>query len=159
MITRERLERSEYGRSLLALFSRQELYEVTDWGNDDSDDKMHNRVGDRRHVTHLGMDNANVVTSLIADSGRTFDNGETIHTLVLDIDHPAWLMPSTTPGHYHLYIDVPGGIPVVAYSNLLDALANARVIEAGFAGASKARGFTSVRLPWIQKEKGPKQHD
>lgn len=155
MITRERLERSEYGRGLLAFISRHVLYEVTDWGNDDSSTKQENRVGDR-HKVYSGMSNANVVTSLHMDEDE-IDGPQ--HALVLDIDMPAWLIPSTTPGHYHLYVDVPGGIPRAEYDALLDALVNARVIEPGYAGASKARVFTSVRLPWIKKETGPKQHD
>lgn len=148
VITKERLERTEYGRGLLAFISKAVLYMVTDWGNDDSDDKLNNAPGDRHKAA--GMNNANVVTSL-RDDGR--------HRVVLDIDHPAWLMPSTTPGHYHLYIDVPGGIERMEYAKLLDALVNANVIEPGYAGASIARGFTSVRLPWITKQKGVKQHD
>lgn len=149
MITRDRLEKSVYGRGLLMLISQLTHYEVTDWGNDDSGTKGENRPGDRRKVLS-GMNNANVAAS-------TRDDGN--HALLLDIDHPAWLVPSTTPEHYHLYVNVPGGIEPEKYSALLTALADAGVIEWGYASASIARGWTSVRLPWIQKEKGPKQHD
>lgn len=151
MITQERLSTSTYGAQFLSLITRKlRLYHVIDWGNDDSDDKQSNRPGDRAFVTAL--QDANVVTS------RHFATAG--HALVLDIDHPTWLMPSTTPGHYHLYVDVPGGITNEKYKTLLEALANAGVIEWGYASASIARGFTSVRLPWVQKEKGgPKQHD
>lgn len=158
MITRERLEKSEFGRGLLALMSRLDVYEVTDWGNDDSQTKGENRPGDRRKVS-TGMNNANVVTSLLSDEPVSFDAEPRRHALVLDIDHPAWLVPSTTPGHYHLYVDVPGGIEPEKYSTLLTALADAGVIEWGYAAASIARGWTSVRLPWIQKKTGAKQHD
>lgn len=150
MITRERLKQSAYGRNLLRLYRRLTPYHVSDWGNNDSEDKEHNGPSTREQVTSVSM--ANVITSLHRDgSGR--------HALVLDIDHPAWLIPSTTPEHYHLYVDVPGGIEASEYWEVLTALANARVIESGYAGASAARGFTSVRLPWEQKEKGPTQHD
>lgn len=152
MITRERLERSQYGKRLLYLISNSVLYKVTDWGNDDSQTKQENRPGDRVLVT-TGMNNANVVTSLRDDEYAT----PNMHRVVLDIDHPSWLMPSTTPDHYHLYIDVPGGIEQDKYLALLTALADAGVIEWGYASASAARGFTSVRLPWIEKEKGPVQ--
>lgn len=37
MITRERLESSEFGRGLLTLFSTLTPYFVKDWGNDDSE--------------------------------------------------------------------------------------------------------------------------
>ena len=160
MITRERLSSTTYGRSLLTLYERLVPYNVTDWGNDDSGTKQDNRPGDREEVGDLM--NANVITSLRKpDPNDPFADEvpDERHALVLDIDHPSWLMPSTTPGHFHLYVDVPGGISKTDYANLLDALANAGVIEPGYAGASKARGFTSVRFPWIEKEKGPKQHD
>ena len=63
---------------------------------------------------------------------------------------PAWLIPSSTPGHSHLYVDV--SIREDAYFQLLDALANAGVIQRGYADASKRRGGTALRLPWIKKE-------
>jgi len=159
MITRERLMHSDYGKGLLALYDRLVSYKVKDWGNDDSNDKDNNRPGDREEVPIVEA--ANVITSLHRPDPFDLLNetDDPRHALVLDIDHPSWLMPSTTPGHYHLYVDVPGGIPSTEYYLLLTALANARVIEAGYAGASAARGFTSVRLPWVAKEKGPKQHD
>lgn len=155
MITRERLNKSEYGRGLLKFLDRLVPYNVTDWGNDDSDSRDQNRVGDREQVATL--DEANVVSSRLTHDSVGFET--TRHALVIDIDHPSWLIPSTTPGHYHLYVDTPSGIKREDYDALLDALANAGVIEAGYAGASKARGYTSVRLPWVQKEKGWRQHD
>jgi len=159
VITRKAVASTAYGKSLLKFFGLLTPYLVTDWGNDDSDDKANNRPGDREEVSNI--DDANVITSLI-DEGDPWDAilGEPRHQVVLDIDHPAWLVKSTTPDHYHLYIDVPGGISNENYNALLDALANARVIEAGYAGASKARGFTSCRLPWVAKDKtGAKEHD
>lgn len=143
MITRERLKRSEYGRGLL--YENLIPYFVKDWGNDDSDDKASNRPSDREEASSLNE--ANVITSLRTDE-LSFDQ----HALVIDIDHPSWLIPSTTPGHYHLYVDV--SIESHTYWKLLDALAKAGVIESGYAGASKDRGFTSVRLPWVEKVKG-----
>ncbi len=72
-----------------------------------------------------------------------------LHTIMLDLDVPAVLVPSTTPGHSHLYIDVP--LTWGSYRTLLDALAACKVLEKGFAEASKKRGFTALRLPWIKK--------
>ncbi len=37
------------------------------------------------------------------------------------------------------------------YVTMLDALAYAGIIEPGYAEASKARGFSAVRLPWVSK--------
>lgn len=88
------------------------------------------------------VDEAHVVSSLRTD-GR--------HAIVLDIDHDSWLVKSSTPGHYHLYIDVPDGIPVPEWFTLMRALANAGVIEDGYMRASLDRGHSDVRLPWIKK--------
>jgi hypothetical protein len=71
------------------------------------------------------------------------------HTIMLDLDVPATLVPSTTEGHSHLYIDVE--LDYEAYAHLLRALRDAGVIQPGFARQLKARGFTALRLPWKRK--------
>lgn len=76
----------------------------------------------------------------------------THHTVMLDIDAPARLVPSTTPGHYHLYIDI--AVTWESYEPLLDALANAGVIQRGYADASIQRQGTCLRLPWVRKFEG-----
>jgi hypothetical protein len=89
------------------------------------------------------LDEANVITSAVkATAGMT-------HKVVLDIDLPAKLVPSSTEGHFHLYIDHEVAWP--KYEALLDALADAGIVEQGYVGASVARGFTAARLPWIRK--------
>lgn len=72
------------------------------------------------------------------------------HTVMLDIDRPVRLVPSTTPGHWHLYIDV--AMPWWRYRKLLRALKNAGIIEPGYYSASVARRCTALRLPWVKKE-------
>lgn len=74
-----------------------------------------------------------------------------MHRPILDIDLPAALIPSSTPGHYHLYIDKP--MEWDRYEDLLDALSAVGIIEEGYASASCDREYTSVRLPWIKKSK------
>ena len=76
-----------------------------------------------------------------------------MHRPVLDIDFPAALIPSSTPGHFHLYLDKQ--MNFATYVILLDALAAAGVIEKGYASVSKARGYTSARLPWVKKTPRP----
>lgn len=93
---------------------------------------------------------ANVVTSQHLGTGKIMLS-ERKHALLLDIDHPAWLVKSSTEGHFHLYIDVPGGIRHDDYMRLLGSLADCGVIEHGYAGASQRRGHTSLRLPWVKK--------
>lgn len=72
------------------------------------------------------------------------------HYPVLDIDYPAALVPSSTPGHFHLYLN--RAVPWEKYQAVLDALADACLIESGYRNASKERGYTSVRLPWRPKK-------
>lgn len=84
--------------------------------------------------------------------GSELENG--LHSPVLDIDFPARLVPSATPGHFHLYFD---GLELswIRYVPLLEALGEAGVIEPGYAGASIARGGTFVRTPEFPKGVGP----
>lgn len=85
---------------------------------------------------------ANVVSSQI--KGTT-----NLHKVVLDLDMDAVLMPSSTVGHHHLIIDK--AMTWTQYQKLLNALADAGVIETGFANASFKRGATYVRTPWTHK--------
>lgn len=90
------------------------------------------------------LEDADIVTSQLPD-GR--------HIIAIDLDVPAYQVASTTESHSHLYIDVPGGIDWEDYVALLELLAKLGVLESGYVAASKGRGFTSLRLPWVKKEK------
>lgn len=68
------------------------------------------------------------------------------HAPALDIDIPAALVPSTTPGHHHLYLDV--AMSWRDYRRLLRALAKAGVIEQSWAKASIASENTVLSVPW-----------
>lgn len=84
--------------------------------------------------------NANLVSSLLED-GR--------HMPVLDIDVPHKLVPSTTPGHSHLYINV--SMDWGDYHHLLTVLQAKGIIEKGFVDSSLHKKMTQVRLPHIRK--------
>lgn len=90
------------------------------------------------------IDKADVITS-IAGGGRD------AHRPVLDIDLPVAVIPSSTPGHSHLYLDKE--MPWDTYQELLRALEAAGIVEPGYVSASIERQYTSVRLPWIRKTK------
>jgi hypothetical protein len=107
-------------------------------GNDDEYDTA--------HVPSEDIAEAHIILS--AEQGKTG-----MHRPVLDIDFPAALIPSSTPGHFHLYLDKL--IPEPDYMRLLDALAEAGIIEPGYASVSEARGYTSARLPWVKKAPKP----
>ncbi len=86
--------------------------------------------------TQVDNDNdANLIGSLTT-------NGT--HAPVLDIDYPARLIPSSTPGHYHLYLDRE--IPWGRYQLVLWVLSLAGLIEPGFFRAAIARGMTFARI-------------
>lgn len=96
------------------------------------------------------IEDAEVISSLMVpknseEPGPKFPR----HKVILDIDFPAQLIPSSTPGHYHLYIDKE--MSERAYFNLVAAFVQAGIIEQGYLGASERRGYTSARLPWIKK--------
>lgn len=86
---------------------------------------------------------AQVVSSEIKESS--------LHSPVLDIDFPARLVPSSTPGHFHLYLD---GLSMTwqDYEKLLNSLAAAGVVQEGYVYASIARKATAVRVPGCKKE-------
>lgn len=71
------------------------------------------------------------------------------HRPVLDLDFPAYVVPSSTDGHCHLYLD--RAMSWETYRTLLHALAAAGVLEQGYVGASVDREHTTVRLPWVKK--------
>lgn len=79
------------------------------------------------------------------------DDRRGIHTPILDIDVPARLIESSTPGHSHLYIDVP--MPWRKYRRLLKALYKAGLIEKNYYKLSVKRKGTHLRPPWSDKEK------
>lgn len=91
------------------------------------------------------IDRATAINSDIDHSGGN------LHKVLLDIDIPAKLIPSTTAGHSHLYIDKT--MTTEQLTSLLTVLADVGIIEEGYARASISRGFTTLRLPWVPKTK------
>ena len=91
----------------------------------------------------------NLVSSRLYFEGSQFARGSS-HSPVLDIDFAARLVPSSTEGHFHLYLD---GLTLSwpEYENLLSALADAGVIERGYFDASVRRQMTCVRPPGMVK--------
>lgn len=99
----------------------------------------------------IDREEADLAEANVVSSEHRVSFGKPHHVVALDIDHAAWLIPSSTEGHSHLYIDVPGGIPHEDYMELLDVLARCKVIEHGYASVSKSRGHSDLRLPWVSK--------
>lgn len=74
------------------------------------------------------------------------------HMPVIDIDFSAHLEPSSTEGHFHLYLNRT--MVWETYAALLKALYDAGVIEEGFYEMSIARGQSFVRYPGVTKLPG-----
>ena len=91
------------------------------------------------------IEQANLLTSMC----NRHDPFCPMHKVVIDLDHPAQLIESSTPGHHHLIIDHE--IPWSAYVRLLEAMVECGLVEPGYLGSSIDRGYTAVRLPWIKK--------
>jgi hypothetical protein len=71
------------------------------------------------------------------------------HAPVIDIDLPCELVPSSTPGHFHLYIEK--AITWPRYEALLKALVDAGIVEEGYYKASVVHMQTFVRKPGLTK--------
>ncbi len=100
----------------------------------------------RRRKTEVAYPASAELADLVVVS--RLPNGK--HSPVLDLDFSATLLPSSTPGHHHLYLD---GLllPWWRYRVLLRVLAWAGVIEKAYYKHSVRRRATAVRLPMVRK--------
>jgi len=121
-----------------------DVYEVTQWAGEDSSGDLDVTRETRHKVSDPRA--ADVISSKITGT-------RDLHTLMIDLDVPAKVVPSTTEGHSHLYIDVPMEFRHVV--EILTALSEAGVVEPGYRGVSIDRGETFLRLPWVRKEAQP----
>lgn len=69
---------------------------------------------------------------------------DNIHLPCFDIDMPCRLVPSKTPGHYHLLIEKE--MTWENYQLMLNALAIVGVVEQGYVEASRNLGRTAIRV-------------
>lgn len=84
--------------------------------------------------------------------GSLCDDG--YHMPALDIDLPCKLVPSTTKGHFHLYIDHP--MSFVAYKKLVQAFIDAGIVEPNIMKYMEMNGMTTLRPKHIKKPKRAK---
>lgn len=118
----------------------QELWFIKEFApssNSGEDEKDRVQVGD--------IIQANVIGSAIKDTERL------VHKPVLDIDMPVKVIESSTPGHYHLYIDKV--MSWDKYQLLMAVLVEVGIVQEGFYKFAVKRGQSFTRLPWIKKEK------
>lgn len=93
------------------------------------------------HTRRLEVETTANVASSLAENG--------LHYPALDIDFSTYVIPSTTEGHYHLYLDI--GLSWEKYKALLIALGDAGILQPGYVSACIEREMTFVRLPWCTK--------
>lgn len=67
------------------------------------------------------------------------------HRPVIDLDFPCQLVPSATPGHFHLYIDKT--ISWSQFEQVLFAMTRAGLVQKGYLDATRRRGYAAVRHP------------
>lgn len=121
-----------------SLLGRLRTFKVVNWGSGGYDETSD---------LPAPLEDADVVSSVLRDPV----NGKDRHIVTLDIDYPAYVVESSTPGHFHVYLDVPGGLPEDDYMQLLDLLGKLGIIEQGYANVSQWRRRTDLRLPWVSK--------
>jgi hypothetical protein len=147
-------ERAEHAAILADLSEHDHVLHGVDFGLEgdiyDQADAEGNE-GAQAARSEVSLEVANAISSAIREPDR--NSWATYrHTVALDIDHRVRVVPSSTPGNGHLYIDVP--MEWEQYEKLLKVLAEVGIIEEGYAGASIRRRATHLRLPWVRKPCG-----
>jgi hypothetical protein len=102
------------------------------------------------HEGVTDIERANLITSIVEAGGLSHLGGDfAMHKVVIDVDLPVRVIESSTPGHFHLFIDHE--MTWLTYVALLRALTAAGIVEPGYLAAAQGRGHTAVRLPWVRK--------
>lgn len=139
---------------LAAMIRRMTWHSKVNWNAPDyieagefGDDDEGKPKGDGREITER-LEDVEAVSSL--KSGYLNEpDGCRFHGLLIDLDVPAWLVPSSTQGHGHLYVDLH--LNEDKLWPFLEAAAEIGLVEEGYVRACKSRGMTSLRAPWVRK--------
>lgn len=119
-------------------------------------------------VTSMGrrvrtMDEANLITSRISKSldwveeraaankvaGRDIAPPTQRHYILLDLDHEAELIPTSTSGHFHLYIK--HAVTSVQLDKFVEVCEEIGLIQPGIKKGWKERGALCLRKPGVIK--------
>jgi len=108
-----------------------------------SDDPFKTYPEQRKKVTY---DEANLISSRVDDG---YGGVSSYHRPVLDIDLPIAVVPSSTLGHSHLFINKE--LTTDQYQRLLEVLRDTGIIEHGYMKQFNILGETCVRTPHAPK--------
>jgi hypothetical protein len=72
------------------------------------------------------------------------------HAPVFDLDFPAYLLPSSSPGKFHLYLEKE--ISWESYLDILESMVNAGLLEPGWVDSGITNGAMLLRPPGVFKE-------
>lgn len=101
----------------------------------------------KKNRTQIAPERSDVQPNLI--SSRTTDGRQ---MPIIDLDFDFHIVPSSTPGHVHLFLDHP--MSRTRFTVLMLALWFSGAVEMGYAVWSLRRGGNFVRLPEIEKQPG-----
>lgn len=121
---------------------------LDEWEYKFGEDNIKQRV-ETEELVQVNKDDQIFPPNLVSSRVRF---GTDLHLPVIDIDIPCQLVPSTTKGHFHFYVNKI--VPWVRYVRLLRAMAACGIVEPGYLRAAELRKATFVRMPHIKKPKG-----
>lgn len=122
------------------------------WRSDQLGKEKPNEYDENRDlIAHPDWTAANLAGSVVDHGDDALLEGH-LHHVVIDLDHPATLVPSTQPDHGHLYVRLPRPVEWDTYLAWLEASAAIGLISRNYLRHCKVRKSSMVRLPWIKKE-------
>lgn len=107
------------------------------------DDSCKSREPEDEIIQPADWEEANLIASSIKGTDSQ------MHKPILDIDLPCVLLPSSTKGHFHLFIDRP--LSRELYLKLLEVLCECGIIGRGNVQQLKERECTTIRKPGFYK--------
>lgn len=116
-------------------------YDLTLWRSDTLNTEVFGQHGEGRWTVEKWED-ANLQASLTTDGG---------HAIVLDVDMPAELRPSSTPDHYHFIAYPKKTVPWEQMERFMEAAADVGLISRAYLRHCKQRRMSMVRRPGVPK--------
>lgn len=130
-----------YMYASLSFFKKEKLNEFVS-----SDDENFAEDGELKPANAF---TGNLVSSRHKSSCELLQYDE-YHYPILDLDFECELVPSSTPGHHHLYMAKL--LPKKDMEKLVNVLAEVGILQTGIKNQWDREGHLVLRPPWITKE-------